>query len=145
MSFVLDASVTLTWCFSDEATEHSNAVMRSLRTSRAIVPALWVYEIENALVSGVRRKRITKKAIAEFRDVLADLPIDIQPPPNPWGRTAEVLHEIAVEQQLTAYDAAYLTIAVELGLPLATLDGSGKRQGLKHAAERLGLELFHPK
>jgi predicted nucleic acid-binding protein len=145
VSIVLDASVTLTWCFADEATAHSNAVMRSLRESRAIVPALWIYEIENALVNGFRRKRITKKAIAEFRDALAKLPIDVQPPPSPWGRTAEVLHDIAVEHQITAYDASYLTIAVELGIPLATLDGTGKRQGLKQAAERVGVELFVPK
>ncbi len=116
MSFVLDASVSLTWCFADESTDHSNAVLRSLRDVRAIVPALWIFEVENALVSGVRRKRISKKAISEFRDVLADLPIDVQAPPNPWGRTAELLHDIAVEQQITAYDASYLTIAVELGI-----------------------------
>ena len=39
-AFVIDASATLPWCFADEATEGTNALLTRLRTGdEAIVPA----------------------------------------------------------------------------------------------------------
>ena len=52
---------------------------------------------------------------------------------------ARALHEtmsLAREHRLTAYDAAYLELAMRLGLPLATDDRS-----LRVAAERRGCSL----
>ena len=41
-AFVIDASVTLPWCFSDEATEATNALPTRLKAGdEAIVPAHW--------------------------------------------------------------------------------------------------------
>ena len=53
---------------------------------------------------------------------------------------ARALHEtmsLAREHRLTAYDAAYLDLAMRLGLPLATGDRS-----LRAAAERVGVVLL---
>lgn len=141
---MLDASLALAWCFRDEATPYANSVLSSLRDTRAIVPALWVYEVENALVTGVRKKRTSEKGARTFRELLAVLPIDIQPPPAFQSESAEALHATAVEQNLSAYDAAYLALAIEFGIPLATLDGTGRRQGLKQAAQRLKVDLYTP-
>jgi predicted nucleic acid-binding protein len=48
--FVIDASVALPWCFADEATEATNALLTRLRTSdEAIVPAHWPLEVANAI------------------------------------------------------------------------------------------------
>ena len=59
-AFVIDASATLPWCFADEATEATNAVLTHLRTGdEAIVPAHWPLEVANALLIAVRRKRIS--------------------------------------------------------------------------------------
>jgi hypothetical protein len=40
-AFVLDGSVTLAWCFSDEADPYADAVARMLPKVAAIVPAIW--------------------------------------------------------------------------------------------------------
>jgi predicted nucleic acid-binding protein len=48
----------------------------------------------------------------------------------------EVL-SVAREHDLSAYDAAYLELALRKGLPLATLDTR-----LRNAARRAGVELF---
>jgi len=49
--FVIDASATLPWCFADEATAATNAVLTRLRTGdEAIVPAHWPLEGANALL-----------------------------------------------------------------------------------------------
>jgi predicted nucleic acid-binding protein len=45
--------------------------------------------------------------------------------------------DLAREERLTAYDAAYLELAMPLGLPLASKDGD-----LRDAAERLGVSVL---
>ena len=43
--FVLDCSVTMAWCFDDEATPYTNGVRDSLAAMRAVVPSLWSLEV----------------------------------------------------------------------------------------------------
>ena len=58
--FVIDASATLPWCFADEATAATNAVLTRLRTGdEAICRAHWPVEVANALLIAVRRQRIS--------------------------------------------------------------------------------------
>jgi hypothetical protein len=47
--FVLDNTVTMAWCFTDEATEFTETLLNRLSnlTDSAIVPALWLYEVVN--------------------------------------------------------------------------------------------------
>src|SRR6185295_5561844 len=138
MSFVLDASLTLAWCFRDEATEHTNAVLKRLQTSRAAVPSLWFYEVTNGLISGLRRNRTSEESVDTFLRDLSNLPIDVQPTPTYQSSFGVTVRKVSLKQHLSAYDASYLVLALELALPLATLDGSGKRQGLRQAAEQCG-------
>ena len=46
---------------------------------------------------------------------------------------------LARNERLTAYDAAYLELALRLGLPLATRDGA-----LRRSADNLGVPLLPP-
>ncbi len=41
MPFVLDASITMSWCFADESTPYSRGVLQSLLDTYAEVPVLW--------------------------------------------------------------------------------------------------------
>lgn len=141
MSFVLDASLALACCFRDEATPFTESVLDSLRRTRAVVPPLWIYEVANGLVMGERRGRITGKEARELLAFLASLPVDVQPLLARVDAAAGALHGVAIAHGLTAYDAAYLELAVRLDLPLATLDGEGRRSGLKQAAARAGVRL----
>lgn len=76
--FVLDASLTLSWCFSDEVTSYSRNILAALRTTYAVVPALWPFEVANILALAERRQRITQEGIAAFLDTLQRLPIQIE-------------------------------------------------------------------
>jgi predicted nucleic acid-binding protein len=59
-SIVVDASVTLSWCFPDEQTPASISVLDRLKTGdRALVPAFRALEVLNTLLVGERRGRIT--------------------------------------------------------------------------------------
>ena len=59
MSFVLDASIALSWCFADEASTHTWGVLERLAEETAYVPSLWALEMSNILILAERRKRIS--------------------------------------------------------------------------------------
>lgn len=135
MSLVLDASLTLSWFFDDEATPETEAVLDRASRTGAVVPSLWRLEVANALQFALRRGRISP----EYRDaslaVLERLPIvlDLETDHHAWSRT---LH-LAERHRLTVYDATYLELAWRRGLPLATLD-----KALREAAAALDVALL---
>jgi predicted nucleic acid-binding protein len=133
--FVLDNSIVMAWSFEDEVTEYADTVLERLADTRAIVPALWPLEVANALLMGERRKRFTEAEILKWTGILRSLPIVIDGETNShaWSDTLT----LARGHNLSAYDAAYLELAIRRGLPLATLDGK-----LKTAAEAAGVALL---
>ena len=132
---VLDASVALSWCFKNEATEAADRVLERLANEAASVPVIWHLEVANVLALSERRQRITPAGGTEFIAMLETLTIviDDETPSRAFGRVLD----LAREERLTAYDAAYLELAMRLGLPLASKDGD-----LCDAAERLGVSVL---
>ena len=55
---VLDASVVLAWSFKDEVSPYATFIVRSVKNARAVAPIIWPLEVNNALISAVRRERI---------------------------------------------------------------------------------------
>jgi predicted nucleic acid-binding protein len=131
---VLDASVALAWAFEDEAEGYADATLEALSDVGALVPDLWGYEVVNALVVGERRERIMPAESARFVTLLRSLPIEVEA--LPFGGLSE-LASLAREYRLTAYDAAYLGVAIRRGIPLATQD-----RALREAARRSGVVVF---
>jgi predicted nucleic acid-binding protein len=136
VGLVADASATLPWCFEDEATAETEALLERLRSGEpAIVPAHWSTEVINGLIVAARRGRIDPERITRFARDLAALPIRIEPPlaPAAWGAVIRV----ATEYQLTVYDAAHLELAKRASLTLASLD-----RDLRKAALAAGVVLL---
>jgi predicted nucleic acid-binding protein len=131
-SFVLDASATLAWCFEDEGTVPAASVLERLRHQEALVPSLWLLELANGLVVAERRGRVTRAESARFLGLVGELPIRIDQ--TSTLNLASSVMELAREYELSAYDAAYLELALRLGQPLATLD-----ERLRSAADRAGV------
>ncbi len=137
-AFVIDASATLPWCFADEATEATNAMLTHLRTGdEAIVPAHWPLEVANALLIAVHRKRISPEDAHQFLKDLEFLPIRVDTSMKNLVR--ERVFPVAEQYGLTVYDSAYLELAIREGLPLATLDND-----LRKAARASGVQLVEP-
>ena len=129
---VIDASSVLAWCFEDEGGPEVDAMIEKVAAEGAVVPGMWPLEIANGLVVGERRGRIKPAESAAFAAMIEELPIVAD-----RATGARALHEtmsLAREHRLTAYDAAYLELAMRLGLPLASGDRS-----LAAAAERVGV------
>lgn len=118
--FVLDVSVTMAWCFEDEATPETWAILDRLQDEGAVVPVLWSLEVANVLLLAERRKRTTAAQSTAFIEQLLRLPIRME------ERTAQrALREVYALGRcaaLTAYDASYLDLAIHSNLPLATTD-----------------------
>ena len=130
--FVIDTSITMAWCFEDEASDVAEAALEALRHDTAAVPCIWPLEVANVLLVAQRRNRLTEAQAARFVDLLAALPIDVE--------HAVPIADIAGAGQrhgLTAYDASYLVLARRLGARLVTLDAR-----LAAAATRAGVSTF---
>jgi len=134
--FVVDASVAVAWCYPDEKSDFTDSVLQDLvRGDGAVAPRLWIYEMQNCVLMGVRRKRIELDLAEEFLTSLERLPVQIHVPAAPI-----TLFRAGHRYGITAYDAAYLTLAQHLSLPLATQD---KR--LAAAATEAGVPLYVPR
>jgi predicted nucleic acid-binding protein len=135
VSFVVDSSIALTWCFEDESTQAADALLVRLTNKGAHAPSLWPLEVLNALVTAERRGRITSKARHERIALLRALPIILDT--ETAGQAWTITNLLAERHSLTLYDAAYLELAQRLDLPLATLDID-----LRAAANVLGVPLM---
>lgn len=137
MPFVVDASVALAWCFADEASPAADEVLARLQEDDAIAPSIWPLEIANGLRSAERRGRLDEADLPGVRRLLAALPIAVETL-GLQRALGEVL-PLARALQLTAYDAAYLDLALRTGFALATVDDY-----LAQAASAAGAELLQP-
>jgi predicted nucleic acid-binding protein len=133
LPFVVDASVTLAWCFEDEATQGADAVLERLAEDAAMAPPLWELEVVNVLLLAERCGRISESQTARFVTLLTQLPIHI----DSAGADMESVLATGRHHGLTAYDAAYLVLAEREGIPLATLDVK-----LRAAAQAAGVSVL---
>lgn len=132
MTFVLDTSIALAWCFEDEQTPAVMNLLDRVVETGAVAPLLWPLETLNGLLMAERRRRIDAAKRETLTSFLHDLPIELDP--NTAQKAWDTTRLLAERHRLTVHDAAYLELAARLRLPLATLD-----QALRDAAEAVGL------
>lgn len=131
--FVLDCSVTMAWCFEDETSSYSEAVLDRLTKKKAFVPIIWSLEVSNTLLVAERKKRITEMQSLQFVELLLSLHIIADD--DTFQRALKETLSIARNNQLSSYDAAYLELCIRQDMPLATLDNA-----LKKAAKKCGIK-----
>lgn len=137
MRFVLDNSVAMRWLFGD-GSEHDLAyaghVLDVLADpdAQAVVPSVWHLEVANVIARAEARGLITEARSLKFLGLLEGLAVttDAETAHHAPGGTLQLARRFS----LSAYDAAYLELALRQGLPLATLDA-----GLRQAADKAGV------
>ena len=134
MTFVVDASVTLAWCFEDERDPAADWVFDHLQVEDAVAPTIWPLEVANSLLAAERRGRISSSRATQLVRFVRQLPISVDSA-DARSSMSEIV-DLARAQGLSAYDASYAHLALRVGLPLATLDAR-----LRLACEDLGVPL----
>ncbi len=131
-AFIVDASVSAAWFLPDEATPYTETALQATAEVDVWVPALWLLEIGNLLLSAQRRKRINDAKRRELVAAAAGLSLRV----DREAVSMIELDELAAAHGLSAYDAAYLELALRRKLPLATLD-----EVLSRAMAKAGVDL----
>ncbi|MGD9635518.1 MAG: type II toxin-antitoxin system VapC family toxin [Pirellulales bacterium] len=134
-TLIIDCSITMAWCFSDEATAKTDGILQRLVDETALVPALWFLEVVNVLAMAEKRGRIKPAKSGEFLSLLETF--DIEVADDSAGRAFSHILPLCRHHGLTSYDAAYLELAARRNLPLASLDDD-----LRLGAMSLGVQLL---
>ena len=135
MDWVIDSSIALAWALPDETSKEADRFLSQISIRSILwVPALWWYETANALLMAQRRKRLTEAERIRLMELYRRLPIrtDMALDSDSMAR----FQILAIEYNLSAYDAAYLELAQRRGLGLATVD-----RPLRVAAQRAGMKV----
>jgi len=138
MSLVLDNSVAMLWLLPQSnpaGMALADKVLTQLQNDGAIAPSLWTLEAANVIAKCQRLGKITQAQASAFVALLEGLGIAIDA-----STSQRALHDtldLARQFRLSAYDAAYLELALREQLPLATLDDA-----LQNAARVAGVALI---
>jgi predicted nucleic acid-binding protein len=121
VTFVLDNSVAMRWCFDNATHPYAEAVLAKLaRGEDAVVPVLWLYEASAVIARAQNRGTLVTATAGAFIAELQSLNIRVDE--ESATRILSDVHRLAITHRLTSYDAAYLELALRRNLPLATLD-----------------------
>ena len=131
---VADASFCGAWVLTDESSGAAESLLARIISGsvQLVVPALWHYEMLNLLRSAVRRKRLATEDLDLTVESLERVPMTLEDLPGAPARR-RILH-LAMQFELSAYDAAYLELADRFKIALQTNDAK-----LNAAAKQLGL------
>jgi predicted nucleic acid-binding protein len=138
MSLVLDNSVAMLWLLPQSnpaGMALADKVLTQLQNDGAMAPSLWTLEAANVIAKCQRLGKITQAQASAFVALLEGLGIAIDA-----STSQRALHDtldLARQFRLSAYDAAYLELALREQLPLATLDDA-----LQNAAREAGVALI---
>ncbi|MGH8225972.1 MAG: type II toxin-antitoxin system VapC family toxin [Gammaproteobacteria bacterium] len=129
---VADSSAVLALIAPDETIP--DALGTAIRQNPLTVPSHFPSEIANGLWAMLRRKRLKPAQLDLITDSLLSLIIEQET--TSAEHLLRVVLPLAVENNLTVYDAAYLELAKRRQLPFATLDDA-----LRKAARRARVQL----
>ena len=133
--FILDNSVVTSWWFESQANAYADAIQEVAPSCTIHAPALWPIEFANQLRRAKLERRLTIAQVHAVTESIGALAIQIDATPlDPM-----LLVEAALRYGLTACGAAYLVLALRLGLPIATTDAA-----LSKAARATGVGVFKP-
>ena len=104
----------------DEQSAAADALAARFAEGSVPVPTIWPLEVRNAMLAALRQRRITAAEFDERLDVLALLPVEVEPAAD--AATLKRAVALARRHDLSLYDGSYIDLAKQRGLPLATLD-----------------------
>lgn len=136
---VIDASVVLAWFLPDTPKRQAFAsgILDRLMSGELEVwaPPIFVFEVARGLVMGERRGNLRAADLEQARRLLQLAVVNI----HHDFQSIDDLIDTARHLQCQVYDAAYVILADDVGMPLLTLDG-----GMAQACLMRGVECDKP-
>ena len=126
MDIIIDASCILAVLTNESEREQ---VLKVTEGTNLISPASLPYEVGNAFSAMIKRKRIDGKQAVGAYEEFEKFPIRLVKP------DIKKAVAIASEERHYAYDVYYIVCALDMGIPLYSLDG-----GLIEIAKRRGVQ-----
>ena len=120
---MVDASVVAKWILvKEEHKENALKIKNDYVANRVGLSSVefLVEELANALWKAHKLERISRDDAVEALKALGSMGIELHR--LSWSQVAEVMG-IAFDLGITVYDASYVYLSDELGLPLITADG----------------------
>lgn len=116
--FVVDASIVIKWFIEEKDSTQAISLKDKHINGETIIiaPDLLIYEVANVLVFS---KIFTLEEIKRCLQDLYELEIDLI---NPSPDVTLLASEIAINKQISIYDACYIALAKELDIKLVTAD-----------------------
>lgn len=121
MRFVVDASVVLASFLGEARAGDADLVLDQVSADTCVVPGHWRLEIGNVLTRDYRRKRLSESEVLALAKNGRRLEpkVDLDTDDAALNETTR----LSLKHSLTAYDAAYLELALREQAELATFDG----------------------
>ncbi|MGQ0656394.1 MAG: type II toxin-antitoxin system VapC family toxin [Betaproteobacteria bacterium] len=132
MALVLDASIAVAWVVPSQKNAYAARIRVRARREPFHVPEIFTAEVANVLVTLQRRRILSEEAASAATDILGRL----DPVVHSSRHGVQELRALALRFGLSAYDAAYLALAIELRLPMACGD-----RPLRTALPKAGVRL----
>jgi predicted nucleic acid-binding protein len=132
---VVDAPVVVAWLLDENVSEAPASIFDTLADEIVAVPCHWPLEIGNALRSQLKTGRLTAHDFLKVMEDLDMLHVRVEPPLHP--DEIGPLVKFSVDNALTAYDAAYVQLALRQHAILLTLD-----KNMRSAAQTLNIPVL---
>jgi len=114
---VVDASMAAAWTLDDERSAAGDRILEEVRTHFPVTLPLFWYEYRSVLLMRHRRKGLSRESITDLIKAVSAIGIEELKVDD-----HEAIFSLAFQYDLSAYDAAYLALAIELKGILATND-----------------------
>ncbi|MEX2469009.1 MAG: type II toxin-antitoxin system VapC family toxin [Pseudohongiellaceae bacterium] len=128
MEVVTDTNIFLAVALNEPEKEH---IIQLTTAVSVIAPEILPYEIGNALSAMVKRRKLSKAEALAAEISAGDIPVRLV------SVDIQAALQIAVAEDIYAYDAYFLQCARNYSLPLLTLD-----QRMKQVASNLGMQVL---
>ena len=134
---VIDCSFSAALFLPDECSLKVRDYFSTLPVNEEIVvPSIWWYELTNVLTVSVRRGRLRHSDVINVMALFEQL--ELETDKSIGIEHSKEVYKVAQLYQLSAYDAAYLELALRRNASLASLD-----EQLVKAAINSGISVFN--
>lgn len=118
---IIDCSIAVSSVLPDEASAYTDATIAFIDAREVIphVPAIFHFEVANALWIAQRRKRISATQAEKYFLYWHGFGLHVD-----TSADMQAVRKLASRYDLTMYDAAYLELSLRYGSVLATLDAA---------------------